>query len=281
MILKKTDQIIDELAERLFIVEGEVTELLTSETMQNLNASKQTATGAIAVGSALVGQIGSAALASFAASDEGIEVSDFALEITDKNNQKHYFKGCFPEVNFRIGDNVKVMAEPFTTKYSIVKAVIEPKNQYIWTSQQIIKGRIRYRIFGIKLIGGAGIFVMMIFILFSLFEDNGISFLLSQPILISFFVCLFICLFIGWKVGASFDEQSVELEAILKNLDFNKPSMASLNDFSVSSVNRKNKVKMDEYPDRWEQYTYCLDLAKQYDEEKYGKNEFKKNRPND
>ncbi len=271
MAFNKTDQIIGELAERLFIVEGEVTDLLTSETMQNLNASKQTATGAIAVGSALVGQIGSAALASFAASDEGIEVSDFALEITDKNNQKHYFKGCFPEVNFRIGDNVKVMAEPFTTKYSIVKAVIEPKNQYIWTSQQIIKGRIRYRIFGIKLIGGAGIFVMMIFILFSLFEDNGISFLLSQPILISFFVCLFICLFIGWKVGASFDEQSVELEAILKNLDFNKPSMASLNDFSVSSVNRKNKVKMDEYPDRWEQYTYRLDLAKQYDEEKYGK----------
>ncbi len=28
---------------------------------------------------------------------------------------------------------------------------------------------------------------------------------------------------------------------------------------------------MNEYPDRWEQYTYRLDLAKQYDEEKYGK----------
>ena len=269
--LKKTDQMIDELAERLFIIEGEVTDLLTSETMQNLNINTQTASGAIAVGSALVGQIGNAALASFAASDEGIEVSDFALEVTDKNNQKHYFKGCFPEVNFRIGDNIKVMAEPFTTKYSIVKAVVEPKNQYIWTSQQIIKGRIRYRIFGIKLIGGVGIFVMIIFILFSIFEDNGISFLLSQPIFISFFICLFICLFIGWKVGASFDEQSVELEAILKKLDFNKPSMASLNDFSVFSINIKNKIKMDEHPDRWEQYTYRLDLAKQYDEEKYGK----------
>ncbi|MCM8510486.1 hypothetical protein J0904_00030 [Acinetobacter bereziniae] len=73
MSLKKTDRMIDELADRLFIVEGEVTDLLTSETMQNLNASKQTATGAIAVGSALVGQIGSAALASFASSDEGID----------------------------------------------------------------------------------------------------------------------------------------------------------------------------------------------------------------
>ncbi|MDN5648312.1 MAG: hypothetical protein L0G93_08290, partial [Acinetobacter sp.] len=78
---KKTDQMIDELAERLFIIEGEVTDLLTSETMQNLNTNIQTGTGAIAVGSVLVGQIGNAALASFAASDEGIDVSDFALEI--------------------------------------------------------------------------------------------------------------------------------------------------------------------------------------------------------
>lgn len=28
---------------------------------------------------------------------------------------------------------------------------------------------------------------------------------------------------------------------------------------------------MDEYPDRWEQYTYHLDLAQQADKEKYGK----------
>ena len=80
----KTNQIIDELASQLFIVEGEVTDLLTRETMQNLNASSQNTTSAIAVGSALVGQIGNAALASFAASDEGIEVSGFALETTFK-----------------------------------------------------------------------------------------------------------------------------------------------------------------------------------------------------
>ena len=55
---KKTDRMIDELADRLFIVEGEVTDLLTSETMQNLNSNMQTGTGAMAVGSALVGQIG-------------------------------------------------------------------------------------------------------------------------------------------------------------------------------------------------------------------------------
>ena len=85
------------------------------------------------------------------------------------------------------------------------------------------------------------------------------------------FIYLFICLFGGWVVGGSFDEQSIELEAILKKLGFNNPSMANLNDFSVFSVNRKNKIKMNEYPDRWEQYTYRLDLAKEYDEEKYGK----------
>ena len=59
---KKTNQIIDELASQLFIVEGEVSDLLTSETMQNLNESSQNATGAIAIGSALAGQIGRALL---------------------------------------------------------------------------------------------------------------------------------------------------------------------------------------------------------------------------
>nr|WP_228270919.1 hypothetical protein [Acinetobacter bereziniae] len=111
----------------------------------------------------------------------------------------------------------------------------------------------------------------MVFILFAVFGKYGISLILNPTIVGTLFTCLLVCLFIGWRVGASFDSQSIELEAILKKLDFNKPSMASLNDFSVFSVNRKNKIKMNEYPDRWEQYTYRLDLAKQYDEEKYGK----------
>ncbi|WP_288382015.1 putative type VI secretion system effector [uncultured Acinetobacter sp.] len=273
MSLKKTDRIIDELADRLFIVEGEVTDLLTSETMQNLNASKQTATGAIAVGSALVGQIGNAALASFVASDEGIEVSDFAIEITESSNQKHYFKGCFPVVIFKKGDMVKVIAEPLSgqNKYARATAIIDQKSNYIWTGQEVVKGRMQYRFFGMKLGGGLGLGAVLIFSIFSLFSKYGIHLLLRYYIIITFFIFIFIFIFIGWRVGVSFDEQSVELEAILKKLGFNKPSMANLNDFSVFSMNIKNKIKRDEYPDRWEQYTYCLDLAKQYDEEKYGK----------
>ncbi|MFW1948559.1 hypothetical protein ACG907_11660, partial [Acinetobacter bereziniae] len=48
--------------------------------------------------------------------------------------------------------------------------------------------------------------------------------------------------FIYLAIGVSFDVQSIELEAILKKLDFNKPTMVSLNDFSVSSINKKNKI---------------------------------------
>ncbi|MBJ9374454.1 MULTISPECIES: putative type VI secretion system effector [Acinetobacter] len=275
MRLKKTDRMIDELADRLFIVEGEVTDLLTSENMQNLNASMQTTTGAIAVGSALVGQIGSAALASFAASDEGIEVSDFAIEITDQNNQKHYFKGCFPEVMFKKQDMVKVIAEPLSgqNKYAYASAIIDQKNNYIWTAQQVFKGRLRYRIFGMKLMGGVCLFVMFIQLIIDYFISDSISQMLFSDtrIQIAALIAFIVFTGIGWRVGASFDSQSIELEAILKKLGFHKPSMANLNDFSVSSINRKNKINMDEYPDRWEQYTYCLDLAKQYDEEKYGK----------
>ncbi|MDG3556887.1 putative type VI secretion system effector [Acinetobacter bereziniae] len=275
MSLKKTDKIIDELAERLFIVEGEVTDLLTSETMQNLNANMQTATGAIAVGSALVGQIGNAALASFAASDEGIEVSDFAIEVTDKSNQKHYFKGCFPVVIFKKGDMVKVIAEPLSgqNKYAYVAAIIDKNNNYIWTAQQVFNGRLRYRFFLTKLFGFISFSVLIFALVVDFFITDSVNHMLINDLGIKIISFLFVLVFafIGWRVGASFDEQSVELEAILKKLGFNKPSMASLNDFSVSSVNRKNKINMDEYPDRWEQYTYRLDLAKKYDEEKYGK----------
>ncbi|MCU4540936.1 hypothetical protein KTJ16_07085 [Acinetobacter bereziniae] len=275
MSLKKTDRMIDELADRLFIVEGEITDLLTSETMQNLNANMQTATGVTTVDSALIRQIGTATLVSFATSDEYIEDSDFALELTDKNNQQYYFVGCFPEVIFKTGDTVKVIAEELhgEKKYARVNTIIDHKNNYMWTGQEVVKGRLRHRVYGMKILGGTYLFILIVQFIFNYFNFHSIGEMLNAKsgIQINILVVMFICLFIGWRIGVSFDVQSIELEAILKKLDFNKPSMASLNDFSVFSVNRKNKIKMNEYPDRWEQYTYRLDLAKQYDEEKYGK----------
>jgi len=271
MSFKKTDQIIDEFSKRLFIVEGEVTDLLTSETMQNLNANMQAATGAIAVGSALVGQIGNAALASFAASDEGIEVSDFALEITDKNNQKHYFTGCFPVVMFKKRDMVKVIAEEIQgeKKYARVSTIIDQKNNYMWTGQEVVKGRFRYRIFGIKLFGIMGGGALLIGIITVSFM-GAFNSLLENYMILTILTILITFIFIGWRVGASFDGQSIELEAILKKLGFSKPSRMNLQNFALSDLSWKNKEK-DFIHDRWKDYTYRIDLAKQYDEEKYGK----------
>lgn len=273
MSFKKTDQIIDELAERLFIVEGEVTDLLTRETMQNLNANMQTGTGAIAVGSALVGQIGNAALASFAASDEGIEVSDFAVEITDNNNQKYYFTGCFPVVIFKKGDMVKVIAEPLSgqNKYAQVSAIIDQKNNYIWTGQEVVKGRFRYRIFGIKLFGIMGGGALLIGIITVSFM-GAFNSLLENYMILTILTILITFIFIGWRVGASFDGQSIELEAILKKLGFSKPSRMDLQHYALNDLSWKNKEDNKGYGhERWKDYTYRIDLAKQYDEEKYGK----------
>ncbi len=84
-------------------------------------------------------------------------------------------------------------------------------------------------------------------------------------------ICLFIlALFGGWRVGASFDEQSAELEAILNKLKFYNSTIISLNTYSISVLNLKNKELDDQVNERWMQYTYRLDLAKQADEEKYG-----------
>lgn len=274
MSYKKTNQIIDELSNSFFIVEGEVTDLLTRETMQNLNVNMQSSTGAIAVGSALAGQIGNAALANFAVSDEGVEVSDFAIEITDKNNEKHYFRGCFPVVVFKKGDRVKVIAEPLSgqKKYMNAVAIIDLQKNYMWTSQEVARGRLKYRLWGVKLFIWALIFTYAFFLIVIFFLSANISKIINDfGTQIVFLLFTLLMIFMGWRLGASFDEQSIELEAILLKLGFNKPTMMSLYDFSVINFKHKNNNDEREYTSRMAIYTYRIDLAKKADEEKYGK----------
>ncbi|KEC82641.1 putative type VI secretion system effector, partial [Acinetobacter sp. ETR1] len=221
-------------------------------------------------------QIGNAALASFAASDDGIEVSDFAIEITDENDQKHYFKGCFPVVMFKKGDMVKVIAEPLSgqNKYAYAATIIDQKNSYTWTGQEVVKGRFRYRIFGMKLMGGVCLFVMFIQLIIDYFISDTINQMLFSDtgIQITALIALIVFTGIGWRIGASFDGQSIELEAILKKLGFNKPSRMDLQHYALNDLSWKNKEDNKGYVhERWKDYTYRIDLAKQYDEEKYGK----------
>ena len=273
MIFNNANQMLEEFTAELFIVEGKITDLITRETLENINAKSQSTMEGIAAGSALLGQLGSAALAGIAASDDGVNVSEFAIELTDTNGVKHFFKGCFPEVVFKKGDQVKVIAHPFKTDYGYVSAIIDIKNNYMWTSQQVERGRYRYRIFGMKLMGGGGVFVLFIFLVMDYFNREYFTqmFIFDIEMLIPILFLNIIFLFIGWRVGASFDEQSIELEAILKKLGFYKPTVISLNDYTIFSVKKRNKEKDIKYPDRWEQYTYRIDLAQKDDAEKYGK----------
>ena len=95
MIFNNANQILEEFIAELFIVEGEITDLITRQTLENLNAKGQSHASAIAVGSTLLGQLGSAALVGIAASDDGVNVSEFAIELTDTNGVKHFLKVAF------------------------------------------------------------------------------------------------------------------------------------------------------------------------------------------
>lgn len=267
----KADQIIDELSKRLLIIEGKITDLLTRETLENTNENSQSATHAIAIGSAVLGQIGTAATTGFAASDEGIDVTVFAVEVTDNNNVKHYFKGCFPEVIFKIEDQVKIIAQPFEKNYALAKAVIDIKNNYMWTSQEIAKGRMKYRLWMVKIMLVCLIVTFVFFLILDFFLSGSDPILFSMvAIQITSLFLIFLFLFMGWRIGASFDEQSIELEAILLKLDFNNPTMISLYDYSVFNIMKKNNEKIEGYSTRWADYTYRIDLAKKFDAEKYG-----------
>ena len=269
MIFNNANQILEEFIAELFIVEGEITDLITRQTLENLNAKGQSHASAIAVGSTLLGQLGSAALAGIAASDDGVDVSEFAIELTDTNGVKHLFKGCFPEVVFKKGDQVKVIAHPFKTDYGYVSAIIDIKNNYMWTSQQVERGRLRYRVLGMKLIVWSSFFILFVVFVVDFLNANSIDEMLfsEMHIQITSLVWILISLFIGWRVGASFDEQSIELEAILKKLGFYKPTMMSLNKYSIFSTEPAN----NQLNERWKDYTYRIYLAQKDDAEKYGK----------
>ncbi|WP_139851116.1 putative type VI secretion system effector [Acinetobacter pullicarnis] len=266
MIFNNANQILEEFTAELFIVEGEITDLITRQILENLNAQGQSHASAIAAGSTLLGQLGSAALAGIAASDDGVDVSEFAIELTDHAGMTHLFKGCFPEVVFKKGDQVKVIAHPFKTDYGYVSAIIDIKNNYIWTSQQVERGRYRYRVFCIKSFGLICLVgLVFIFLLFGVI--GGFE---SLRHIVTVYFCVFtlsLSLLIGWRVGASFDEQSIELEAILKKLGFYKPTMMSLNKYSIFSTEPAN----NQLNERWKDYTYRIDLAQKDDAEKYGK----------
>ncbi len=274
LAIKKKNELIQTLSKDFNIIEGKITDLLTHETLENINHKIQPTAGTIAVGSAILGQLGTAVTSNMVASDEGIDVTVFAVEVTDNNNVKHYFKGVFPEVIFKIGDQIQVVTEEIEGEKGFAKAnaVIDIQKNYIWTSQEVARGRLRYRLWGLKLIAWGLIFTYAFFFIIMFFLSADLSKIISHSA--TQIVFLFFSLlmgFVGWRVGASFDEQSIELEAILLKLGFNKPTMMSLYDFSVFKIRYKNTDDTREYGDRWAMYTYCLDLAKKADEEKYGK----------
>ena len=190
MIFNNANQILEEFIAELFIVEGEITDLITRQTLENLNAKGQSHASAIAAGSTLLGQLGSAALAGIAASDDGVDVSEFAIELTDHAGVKHLFKGCFPEVVFKKGDQVKVIAHPFKTDYGYVSAIIDIKYNYMWTSQQVERGRLRYRIFGVKLFGYCCLIVLFLMSILDFFKTESINQMLFSEGIIQISVML-------------------------------------------------------------------------------------------
>jgi hypothetical protein len=175
---------------------------------------------------------------------------------------------------FKRRDMVKVIAEPLSgqNKYARAATVIDQNSSYTWTGQEVVKGRFRYRVFGMKMGVGGSLFVMFIQLIIDYFMSDSINQMLFSDtgIQITALIILIVFTGIGWRIGASFDGQSIELEAILKKLGFNKPNRIDLQNFALSDLSWKNKEK-DFIHERWKDYTYRIDLAKQYDEEKYGK----------
>lgn len=264
------NQYIKNLTDQLFIVEGVITDILTSDTVQNLNQSYQKNAGITSVSSALLDHMGGAAVGAITASSDGIDVTVFAIEVEDNLGIKHFFKGCFPEVVFEKGEHIKVVAQPLEDEnYSEALAIINTHKQHIWTGQEVVRGRLKYRLIlsksSINYALFSSIFMYVIFCFMGGIKDIFFTskFLILHIVL---FISSLITILIGWRIGASFDEQSMELEAIARKLGFHNPTMLNLGDYKQSSLAPDVKTFW-----RGHHYTYFLDKALEDDHKKYPK----------
>ena len=68
--------------------------------------------------------------------------------------------------------------------------MIEQKNNYMWTGQEVIKGRMRYRISSMKFGLFFGFLGVMTFCLFAIFDGDALTFLLNPAVFYTLLSCL-------------------------------------------------------------------------------------------
>lgn len=267
----KSNRLVKELTAALFIVEGEITDLILYDLIES--SSKNTASiSTDVISSALAKHTGRVSLDEFSAYSKAFNIRVFAVELRDHQDKLHYFKGCFPEVIYKIGDQIKIVAQPLKPECAYISALIDERKQYIWTSQMVVNGRFRSRLLMLKTIFKITIIVYLLIFFCLYFIPGGLELLFNLKFLGVALLILLLAAGGGWWLGVCFDEQNIELEAILIKQGFYNPTMMNLNQYSVEIVDFERRESEGEPTLRWMQYAFRIDLAKKDDAEKYGKN---------
>lgn len=105
----KTDRLVEELTAELFIVEGEITDLIVYDLIES-SSKNTTSISTNVISSALAKHTARVSLDEFSAYSKAFNIRIFTIELRDYEGGLHYFKGCFPEVIFKIGDQIKIIA---------------------------------------------------------------------------------------------------------------------------------------------------------------------------
>lgn len=266
---KKTDRLIKELTATLFIVEGEITDLIVYDLIES-SSKNTTSISTDVISSALAKHTGRVSLDEFSAYSKAFNIRVFAIELRDHQDKLHYFKGCFPEVIYKIGDKIKIIAQPLKSECNYISALIDEEKQYIWTSQMVVNGRHLSRLLMLKFILKITIIVYVLIIIFLYFIAGGLELLFNIKVIIAALLIFLLAAGGGWWLGVCFDEQNIELEAILIKQGFYNPTMMNLNQYSVEIVDFDRRESEGAPTLRWMQYAFRIDLAKKADAEKYG-----------
>ncbi len=280
---KEIDLKVDEVFAELYEVEGEITDYLEFYKADRNKLMKVTTPKCPILGANIIRALGREKCEEILNIDPDFLYTNFAIEITSQDNNKHYFIQTLNHIDFKYGDVVRAILKPIPNeKYALAYALIGKNNNLLWTVFE--KGRFESLKMGFEvlfvflvvqtfLIAFTGIVFLIICILTRDCDDT-LDVLFMMILFCNIFVLILGMLFISfWWIFSGEEDyiSNINAEAVFKKLGFNAVKFLDLKKYSLLAFNQKNKIGFNSFDVDKHTNTYLVESALREHNRKYKK----------
>lgn len=213
--------------EQMFVLSGTVSHLYVTDGTVNLLQGMQIKLAASGVVASLGGLSGTAATSAMLAMYEGEEVDHFGCYLGER-----LVIGTFPDIDFKDGDEIKVVATRLDERADYAHAVVRPKDALLWMPYSVSKGRWmigRWILIACLCYLALSLVFFALFHLFDPWKEGFVDLVATLgPAFVGFAIIM------GGGIFWTSRHDAFYAEEILKVLGFKNPGMVNLSPYSLA-----------------------------------------------